>query len=141
MSAEQSEFDRFVAALPKSWESQLTVGDAASTAFWQARRAGWELDVLTHDALSRQRRGGLVGVIVNRLNELAKHPPRATTKDHRRAPWEPPRFVPQPAVQLPPSWVVERRQLMRKIRQDGVTPEQAEQMMQDLIADQTSRLE
>lgn len=135
--SERSEFDRFVTALPKELEPQLVDGDTASTAFYQALRAGWEHDVLVQDALSRVRRGGKTGVIITRLRSLAENPPHA--RSDRRHPWEPPAYVPENKAALPASWVAERRTLLRRIRDEKIDPNRAEALMVALCETQKER--
>jgi hypothetical protein len=68
-----SEFEAFVAALPAQHEIAL-MADNVSTAYYRARRSGWEHDQLVGDAQSSLYRGG-VGLVVTRLNSLADNPP------------------------------------------------------------------
>ena len=73
--SELSEYERWVGEMPENMRASLMVGDVVPTAFYQARRSGWELDALTFDALASVRRGAGVGVLVERFRTLAQTSP------------------------------------------------------------------
>lgn len=136
---EGNDFDRFVAAMPRTMEPQFRDGDAGSTAFWSARRAGWELDVLVHDSLGRIRRGGEFGVLVQRLTTLGQHRP-TDPKDRPTSKRQPAPYVNTQRPDVPPSWIAERRQLVRTITREKIPPAEAEKMMQELTDRQKGTL-
>lgn len=90
MANDPEDFAAFVAALPLDYETSL-MADNVSTAYYRARRAGWERDALVGDAITALRRGG-VGLVVTRLGSLAENSPV------RR---EPSRSIAQHALPLP----------------------------------------
>jgi hypothetical protein len=120
----------------------MLTGEVASTAYWQARRAGWSAEELESDALYTVRRGGKAGMLVERLREQARHGPRREEARRQRKPWEAPVFVPPEPVLTPPAHVAERVQLLRAIATPPVpSPEMAEKLMRDMIERQNKVVE
>ena len=139
--SEMSEFDQFVAAMPRQMEPQFRDGDAGSTAFYSALRAGWELDVLIHDSLQRIRRGGGFGVLVQRLTSLGQHSPTPEAARKATSKRQPAQYRPTPrAPAIPPSKMAERRALLKRIRDEEIGPEEAAELMRGLVKDQKSTL-
>ena len=130
-----SEFDEWVVALPKSMEASLRVGDVVSTAFWQARRAGWDVDALVFDSLAAVRRGAGTGALVERMRTLATQRPGARQGARSSTP-TPPRHDPPPMVTYSASQARERVQLLHRIKRERWTPDEAEAAMVALIAEQ-----
>ena len=77
------DFAAFVAALPVEHETSL-MADNVSTAYYRARRAGWERDALIGDAFSALKRGG-VGLVVSRLGALAESSPVRRDSPERKS--------------------------------------------------------
>lgn len=128
---EASEYRRWVETLPVELHGSLMVGDVVPTAFYSARRAGWDFEALAFDAGAAVRRGGGVGVLVERLRTLAKTPPTVSKQgkgDVRFAD----RILEEFEVAHDPDG--ERRVLWRQIVAGKFTPDSAALEMASLNA-------
>lgn len=133
MADGQSDFEVYTASLPQSVSAGLVIGDAASTAFYRARRAGWDTEALVQDALAAVRRNGGPGVLVERLKTLAETAParRSGEVGTRSAPALVKMGVEEYVTVNDPDG--ERHRLLRKIRAERPSPDEAERWMTELI--------
>ncbi len=128
-SSERSEYRRWVETLPAEMHGALMVGDVVPTAFYRARRAGWDLEALVFDAAATVRRGGKVGVLVERLRTLAATSPTATRSRPSDARFAD-RILERFEVANDPDG--ERRQLWGRIMAGDLTPDASEVEMRAL---------
>lgn len=119
-----SEFEEFVSSMPKSAQPDLMSNDAASTAFYQARKAGWDATTLIDNAVFQYRRRGAVGLVIFGLRKLAEHPPPAAAPLRRRE--DPDRWKPEAREALDPGKVPERVQVLRAALEGKVSEPEAE---------------
>lgn len=148
-----TEYAAFIAGLPPAVETDLISSHAVSTAFFEARSAGWTVDQLVGDAHFALRGGRGVGNVVTRLRGLAQARPvdrtsvASVTRIHRRrwaavaGEWCP--CGAQPAHRIPPALTVEqtsqRSDLLDHIAATHPHPDEAARMMGELIAAQGER--
>lgn len=129
-----SEFDDWVSALPKEMEASLTLGETVSTAYWTARKAGWDAETLKFDALAAVRRGAQVGALVGRLRTLSSTRPKGRAGGSGTR--VPPPYEPSDRSTATPEQVKERVLLLRTIERERMDPDTAEAAMRALIAAQ-----
>lgn len=127
--SQDSEYRRWVETLPSELHGALMVGDVVPTAFYRARRAGWDFEALVFDSAAAVRRGAKVGVLVERLRTLAQTPPTATRSRPSDARFSD-RILERFEVAHDPDG--ERRQLWVRIMSGTVTPDDAETQMRSL---------
>lgn len=70
-----SEFQEFIILMPEAYEVSLT-NDTVATAFFNARRAGWDIARIAQAAseVLASPKGG-VGLLISRLRTLGENPP------------------------------------------------------------------
>lgn len=104
-----SAYARYVAALPRQYDTDLMTSTSVSTAFYQALENGWEEVALIGDAVYALRRGG-VGLLLTRLRGFSEIAPPERSVAPRRTN----QFIDHPAEPLLPSdWRVERNAILR----------------------------
>lgn len=124
-------FARFLASMPVALRASMQSGDEASTAFYNAIRAGWTEEELTHDAAYRVRGGKMgAGWVITGLRNLAKNPPIRSGK----APRNP--YVPEHRELIPEQWAAERAALIRRAIAEGVSEEVLAKAMEQLVLEQ-----
>lgn len=148
-----ADYAAFIAGLPPEVETDLITSEAVSTAFFQARSAGWTTEQLIGDAMFAMRGGRGVGNVVTRLRGLGQARPvdrsavATVTRIHRRrwaaveGEWcpcgeQPPHKVPKA---LTPEQTKERSDLLDRIAAEQPHPDEAERMMRELIVAQGER--
>lgn len=129
-------FEKFVGTMPAELRPALMDGDNCSTAFYAALRRGWSLETLIGDMRFRTKNGSLgPGGVIAALRKVAEaQPPRAQVVRLRKA-----YVAPTNVVRIPPEWAGERAALMRRIREEGMTPDEGALAMDQLQAEQRAR--